>query len=124
MARSGWSASNWLRYAGGVLTAAPVTMACWAKTSITGLDQHLMGLYRSGAVSSADDQFHLRVDSSNFVAAYAASNSNSNRATSSGLAITANTWFHAAGVFSVSYLARFLPERWQQGDKRHVARAG
>ena len=100
MSRRGWSTSNFLRYASGVVTAVPVTMACWAKTSITGSVQGIMGLHASGS-THARNNFRLRVESANQVSFSSANGANSDGAGAS-TTITANTWFHVCGVSSSS----------------------
>lgn len=94
MALSGWSASNFVRVPSGIITAAPVTMACWAKTSDVTTNQQLMGLYNSA--SNDLNKFEMDINSGN-VRALTSDGTSGNNATKSGL--TTNTWFHAGAVF-------------------------
>jgi hypothetical protein len=98
MARRGWSSTNFLRYSGGVATATPVTLCAWAKTSVTGTQQRLLGLFNS-ASGAGLNQFSLAVSTGNAVRAQTGDGASSNAADSS-TTISANTWFHACGVFA------------------------
>ena len=98
MARRSWSTANFFRYASGVITAAPVTIACWAKTSITGSAQIMGGLFTSGSAANRNN-FQIRLNNTEaVVAASSSATGESNAATST--TITAGTWFHACGVFA------------------------
>lgn len=100
MARSGWSTSNYFSYGGAVLTAAPLTMACWAKTSVIsgGAAQMLMALHQFAAGVNRDG-FDMRITSGNAVSAATSDSVNVSQGNSTGT-ISANTWFHAATVFA------------------------
>lgn len=98
MARRGWSTSNFLRYAAGLITAAPLTIAAWAKTSITGSNQRIAGLWTSGSTATVNT-FQLLVTSANVVDAFTGDGVGSSAALSS-TTISANTWFHACAVFA------------------------
>lgn len=98
MARRGWSTSNFLRAASAVATAAPLTMACWAKTSLTGTAQGVAGIYNSASAANRN-LFRLSLGNTNAATAVTADGSTSNNATSS-TTISANTWFHICGVFA------------------------
>lgn len=97
MARTGWSASNFLR-APAVLTAAPLTIACWGFTSITGSLQWMAGLYNSGS-TSARNSFVLYVGATNVITAQLGDGSTAGF-TNTVSTISANTWFHACASFS------------------------
>ena len=100
MSRRGWSTSNYVRYGVGMVTAAPLTMAVWAKTSVTGTAQVPMGLFSSGSAYNRNS-FRLEITTGNVVAAATASGGGSSQAVSS-TSISADTWFHACGVFASS----------------------
>lgn len=100
MARSGFSASNFQRCSSAVVSAVPLTMACWAKTSVTGTGQQMMGLFNS-ASATARNQFCLRIGSSNNVVARTSGASTAGSANGTG-SFTSGVWFHAAGVFSAT----------------------
>lgn len=107
MAWRGWSTLNFFRQTSAVLTATPVTIACWAKTSITGSTQIMGGLYTSGSAFNRN-AFNLVVGSTNVVSAIAGGGTGGNSASSS-TSISANTWFHACGVWtSATSRAAFL----------------
>lgn len=100
MSRRGWSASNYLNYASGVVTATPLTMCAWAKTSITGADQTIVSIKNS--VGTRDiNIFSLRVSTGNAVNANTGDGSN-NSSASTSTTISADTWFHACAVFASS----------------------
>lgn len=104
MARTGWSTSNFLRYSGAVLTAAPLTMACWANTNITGTPQQLMGLFNSASANQRD-QFRLNLNNVQSVVAGCGSSSAFNSSTA-GSAASSGVWFHAAAVFQADQSTR------------------
>lgn len=97
MARSGWSTSNYLRYASGLLTATPLTMACWAKTSVSAATQVLMSLNNSASATDRNE-FLLYVRSTDAVSVVTADTAAS--VASASTTITTGAWFHAAGVFA------------------------
>lgn len=97
MSRRGYSDTSFLR-ASAVVTAAPLTMAAWAKTSILATAQNIIGLFKSTAATDLD-QFIVRVGVGNNIIARTGDAASVNSSTSSGT-ITANTWFHAGGVFA------------------------
>lgn len=99
-ARRGWSTSNFLRYAVGVVTAVPLSMCVWAKTSVTGSAQTIMGLFTSGSAFNRNS-FRLSLSSGDNVSFNTADGSTSNNAATS-TTIIANTWFHACGVTSAA----------------------
>ncbi len=98
MARRGWSTSNFLRLGRGVVTATPLTIAAWARTSITGTDQDIVDLQNS-ASTTLKNRFGISISPSNVLQAEAADGSGGSSANTS-TAITANVWFHACGVFT------------------------
>lgn len=95
-ADQGWSTSNFLSYSAGLVTAVPVSICVWAKTSITGSVQELVALHASGSANNRN-VFDLSVSASNTVSMRAANGSGAGIAGSS-TTITANTWFSACGV--------------------------
>lgn len=98
MSVSGWSASNYLRYSAALVSALPVTMAVWGYTSILSSNQGLIGLYNSGSAYNRNS-LKLGIAADNTIVASAASATDSNGSGTTGT-ISANTWFHAAGVFN------------------------
>lgn len=109
MSRRGFSTTGpiLLRYAAAMATAVPLTMAAWGKTSVTGSQQYMLGLFRAAAATDRDN-FALRISGSNEVAAQTCDNAAASTALSS-TTISANTWFHAAAVFtSATDRAAFL----------------
>ncbi|HWA18959.1 MAG TPA: LamG-like jellyroll fold domain-containing protein [Devosia sp.] len=98
MARRDWSTSNFLRYGGAVIAAAPLTIAYWAKTSITGTPQVGCGIFNSGAGVN-NNNFRVGVSSSDVVEAITCDGAGTAIATSS-TTFTADTWFHLCGVFA------------------------
>jgi hypothetical protein len=98
MSRRGWSDTNFLSYAAGVVTAAPLTMACWVKTSITGTAQSPMSLNNTASILNRNE-FDLRLTSGNQVSAAIGDSVGFSQSNAPGT-FTANTWFHAAAVFA------------------------
>jgi len=84
-----------LSNANGILTAVPITQACWTKRGATGAAHGLMGLFTG---TSDNHRFNLQWNASDALVAVT-------RTTSSGLATTTatvaetTTWHHVAGVF-------------------------
>lgn len=107
MSRTGWSAANYMRYAGAVVSAAPLTISAWAYSSVsTATKQIMVGLYKSTATGNVD-AFRMLLDAS-AVNAVASNASTSGEAFSTAGPAT-NTWFHAAAVFtSATSRASFL----------------
>lgn len=99
MSRRGWSTANFFRYGGAVVTAVPLTIACWAKTSITGSTQRMPGIFRSN-VAAGGSCFSLAVDASNKIDANAQNDSAGQSHALTSTTISANTWFHACAVFA------------------------
>lgn len=97
MARAGWSTSNFLR-GGAVATAVPLTIAAWAKTSITGSQQHIAGLFASGSAFNRNS-FRLLVSPGDVIQAMTGSGASTNGGATT-TTITAGSWFHACGVFT------------------------
>ena len=90
------ASSQWLSNTSPVLTAVPITMACWFQRVSTGAAHGLMSL-QSG-VGVGDNRFTLAVLATDKLNAVA-------RSTSSGAAagattITSNVWHHGAGTFT------------------------
>lgn len=81
-----------------VLTATPLTIACWAQTNKTGLVQHLAGFFNSGSVSSRN-VFRLLVQSTNVIAASVGDAAAGAQAVSS-TTISSGVPFHACGVWA------------------------
>lgn len=99
MARTGWSSANYFRYAGADLTAAPLTMACWAKTTGTSVNGQVMVNLHNSASGNSLNQFLLRLSTSNTIVAETSSAAADDLAVSSA-APSNNTWFHACAVFA------------------------
>lgn len=106
MARGGFSTSNYFSDS-GLVTAVPLTIACWFRTNVTATPQHLAGFYTSGSVASRNC-FRLILQSTDVVAASIGDASSGAQALSS-TTFTSGTWAHAAGVWSTtSALAAYL----------------
>jgi hypothetical protein len=96
------TSSEYLEYAGGLLTATPLTMACWFYSPSTSLSMILMSLCNSASTPWARNSFYLQASgatagdpvSAGTVDASAGSQAN----TSTGW--SANTWTHACGVWT------------------------
>jgi hypothetical protein len=97
MALSGWNSSSYVSLGSGLLTAAPATLACFARTSITGVSQRLLGLHNSASASNRN-YLRLGITAANEVVAVAADASGTSDAASVAT-ISANTWHHFCAVF-------------------------
>lgn len=98
MSRSGWSTSNFLRLASAITGAVPLTMACWARTSIVGSAQVIGGIFTSGSIATLN-RFSIALAAGNTLVAATSDGAGAGSATTTAT-ITANTWFHACGVFA------------------------
>ena len=62
MSLSGYSSTNFIRASSGIITAVPLTMACWAISSSVTTNQQLMGLYNSA--SNDINKFEMDINTS------------------------------------------------------------
>lgn len=97
MARSGWSTSNFLRCASGIVTAYPLTIALWARAPSIGTAGRFITIGNSSSAVTLNN-FVLSFTASGQVNAQAGDGTSAN-AQPTGVAV-ANTWFHGAGVFA------------------------
>lgn len=97
MSFTGWSTANKVRLASGLITATPLTMACWVNPATIGIDQHLMGCYNSGVTGDLN-QFSLGIGPSNKVQAKTGAGA-ATAFTESTAALTASAWHHACATF-------------------------
>jgi hypothetical protein len=98
MALSGWSSSNYVSLGSGLVTAAPATLACFGRTSVTALSQRIMGLHNSASASNRN-YLRLGIAASDVPVAVAADASGFDPANGPA-AISANTWHHFCAVFA------------------------
>lgn len=96
MARSFSGTAQYLEYAGAALTATPLTWACWFSCN-TGITGYLCTLGKSTSFSVCG----IRIESDNKIKAQAGNDSGNSMATTT-TTISANTWSHAACVFTSS----------------------
>ena len=101
MARTGWSATNFLRHGVGLVTAAPLTMAAWCWTTSTTEQQTILWVGEAAEANTPRDQFRLGLDAAAHVQANTGNSAGSTAALSS-TTYSASTWFHAAGVFDIT----------------------
>ena len=100
MALRDWSTTNFLRYAAGVVTAVPVTLSAWGKTSITGgAGQVLVCLQTSGSANNRN-RFALAVQPTTDTIGARTSSGSAQSVAVTSTTIGADTWFHACGVFA------------------------
>lgn len=97
MALSGFSsgATNFLRCSSGIITAAPLTMACWMKCSDVTTNQQLMGLYNSA--SNGLNRFEIDIIGGTGRLVIS-DGTTSTVVQKSGLVV--DTWCHVAAVFT------------------------
>jgi hypothetical protein len=98
MAFTGWSSSNYILLGSGVVAAAPLTMACWARTPSLG-NQTLMGLHNSGSAINRNT-FRMFLLATSAGALNGATSDASASALAETIAPAVDTWFHAAMVVS------------------------
>src|SRR3990167_238863 len=97
MARGVYSTSNYFEYAGGIVTAAPLTFACWIYPTAFTVVQYLMSVSRNDG-GAAPDGFMLFIPTNAILSAQTVNNGSAATATST--ALSANVWRHAAGVIA------------------------
>lgn len=97
MSRRGWSTANFLRLPSALLTAVPITMAAWGKTSVTGVSQNIVGLFVSSG--NGGNEFRLSIGAANGIGATSTVGSTGSTAVSS-TTISANVLFAACAVFA------------------------
>lgn len=89
--------SQYLEKAEAIVTAAPLTMACWFYDNDTSVDQHLMTITDTG---SNTHEFSLALNRANPTTnvTFMGFDASASVATVSSAAWSANTWHHACGV--------------------------
>lgn len=102
MARSDWSTSNYLRSAAAPpVVAAPLSMAVWGNaTTASPAASLLMMELKNSTTAVNTNVFMLFVSTSGKVSFEIAGPSTSITVGATGVAIVANSWFHAGGVIS------------------------
>lgn len=101
MSRTGWSGSNFLRYAGGVVTAVPVTISGWANYNGTpGVFSAVAGLFTSTSAGNRN-MIGVGIETTGAVYARTADSGGSQSALSSTV-ISGAGWNHFCGVFASS----------------------
>lgn len=94
------ASSHYLEYAAGIISAYPFSMCCWFNSDDTTNQQVLMGNYNS----VTDFRAQLLLASGNVasdpVRAYSANSGGTSASAATSAGYTANTWYHAAGVWS------------------------
>ncbi len=98
MSRTGFDASNFLRYASGIITATPLTISAWFYPTATSGTRAIVGLFNSAGNNLTRHQFILRA-----VNATVDAGTGDNVAFASSVGagtFTANTWNHACGTFT------------------------
>ena len=101
MAYRGWSTSNYLSFLAPGVTAMPLTLACWARTSINSGFQVPLNL-RQNAAANDRQGYQIYSNNLNIRAAIADGSTLNNANSTNNFAI--NTWFHAAAVFTSATL--------------------
>lgn len=97
MSRTGWGLTNFTRYASGLITATPLTMAAWFYPTAAA-NGAIMGLFTSGSAFNRNS-FRLAIDTSPAVIALSADSTATANATSTASA-SLNAWNHGAAVFA------------------------
>ena len=95
MARGVYSTSNYFEYAGGIVTAAPLTFACWIYPTAFTVVQYLMSVSRNDG-GAAPDGFMLFIPTNAILSAQTVNNGSAATATST----TFFKVFFAFGAFT------------------------
>lgn len=98
MARTGWSAANFLRSATAPVTAAPLTIAVWFNIDSAAATRELVGLFNSASAAVRNCFDITLVTARNLTARTGAAAANVSVTTST--AYTLGTWGHACYVTS------------------------
>lgn len=101
MSYTGWSSTNYVTLGSGLVSAAPLSIACWFKMATVGLaaNRDLVAIGNSGGQSNRNTfrlNFGFSPDSINASTSDGGATSAATTATAPG----ANTWCHAAGVWA------------------------
>jgi hypothetical protein len=95
------AASQYLEYAGAVVSSVPLTMACWFKTDDDTVNSHLMCVGQD----SASEYFTLEArcaDAGDYLQAVTRSVAGGRRTATTSAGMSAGTWYHCCGVFSAT----------------------
>lgn len=92
-ALSGWSTSNYIESTTGVITATPLTMACWLNPSSLAALQIPLGVFASGSTVPASS-FRMQIQTTGAVRAV------TNASSAESATISTSTWSHICGVFT------------------------
>jgi hypothetical protein len=101
MALSGWTTGNYVSLGSALITAAPLTMACFGRNPTPGgaQDQTMLALNNSGSASNRNC-FRLLLDSPGGNVRASTSDASSTVSAMTASAPSASTVFHAAGVWA------------------------
>lgn len=94
------ASTQYLEYNGTIVTAAPLTLACWFRSNDTAASQTLISI---GDGASVNNYFLIAANGDQVgdpIRAVARGTADNPASTTAGF--TANTWHHAAGVFTSS----------------------
>lgn len=97
--------SDYLRYASGIITAEPLTLACWAYPDSTGSERNLVSLGNNGTKGF----WRVAMFADDTVVAQKQDDSGSNANSATSGTISSGAWQHFAAVFAsdtsrISYL--------------------
>lgn len=100
MARTGWSNANFLRSAGAVVGAAPMSIGCWYQPATTpGGQVTIAGLFNSSQNVNGAQQISLNSDTSNSAVFKIGDGAGNTNATASG-SFTNGAWAHVLGTYA------------------------
>lgn len=94
------ASSQYLEYSGAVVSAAPLTMACWFLTPVLG-NYALIQPQNSSSINANFNTFRLRTAASGTIFAVAGSAAANSTATTTGN-YSFGVWQHACAVFSAT----------------------
>ncbi len=99
MSRGVFSTANYLLRASGLITATPLTLACWVRPTAGTPEQDLVGIYYTAGATAALDGWLIGLNTSTAIAS-ARAGDNIGTSQSTGGNANQNAWNHLGGVFT------------------------
>lgn len=98
MSRTGWSGTNFLRYAGSPIAAEPLSMSAWIYNPSYSAVSRILGIYNSASVANRDQWALMNNGSGNIIARSA--DTVGQASAQSSTTASNGVWAHAAAVFA------------------------
>jgi len=99
MARGVFSTSNYFVYAGGLITAVPLTMAAWINPANKTNSNTIMGLFYTSGAAAILDGWRLSINTTTGYPNAAVGDGSSSNSAIHTTAVTTTAWNHVAAVF-------------------------